>query len=60
MANLARMVDSMLKEYFLFRGFTTTLKAFENEVKMDKDKSFRVLVYYVQITVLQFQKSVFK
>eukprot|EP00794_Sanderia_malayensis_P005508 gene5508-6193_t len=42
MASLSSIIDSMLKEYFIFRGFTMTLKAFENEIKTDKDKSFRV------------------
>ena len=42
MANISPLIDSMLREYLLFRGFTTTLKSLENEIKSDKDKSFRV------------------
>ena len=43
MANISGLVDSMLREYLLFRGFTATLKALESEIKSDKDKSFRVM-----------------
>lgn len=35
-------IDEMIKEYLLFRGFTTTLKAFDQDLKHDKEKSFRV------------------
>ena len=43
MANLSPLIDSMIKEYLLFRGFTSTLKAYESEIKGDKDRSFRVI-----------------
>lgn len=45
MANISPLIDSMLKEYLLFRGFTSTFKALENEIKADKDKSFRVTFF---------------
>uniref|UniRef100_A0A182NCM5 ARMC9 CTLH-like domain-containing protein n=1 Tax=Anopheles dirus TaxID=7168 RepID=A0A182NCM5_9DIPT len=35
-------IDGLIREYILFRGFSNTLKAFDNELKSDKDKSFRV------------------
>lgn len=35
-------VDELIKEYLLFRGFTQTLKSFDNELKMEKEKGFRV------------------
>lgn len=35
-------VDSVLREYMLFRGFSNTLKTFDSELKSDKDKGFRV------------------
>lgn len=34
--------DGLVREYVLFRGFSSTLKSFDNELKNDKDKSFRV------------------
>ncbi|XP_065182908.1 WD repeat-containing protein 91-like [Sycon ciliatum] len=34
-------VDELIREYLLFRGFTNTLRAFETEIKNDKDKTFR-------------------
>lgn len=35
-------MDELVREYLLFRGFTATLKSFDNELKIDKDKGFRV------------------
>ncbi|XP_060529884.1 WD repeat-containing protein 91 [Cylas formicarius] len=35
-------VEELIREYFVFRGFAGTLKAFENDLKSDKEKSFRV------------------
>ncbi|PHT51500.1 hypothetical protein BC332_34929 [Capsicum chinense] len=34
-------LDELIKEYLLFRGFPGTLKAFDNDLKNDKDKGFR-------------------
>lgn len=36
-------IDELVREYLLFRGFTVTLKSFDNELKIDKDKGFRVI-----------------
>lgn len=41
MAHVQHM-DELIKEYLLFRGFTATVKAFEADLKMDKEKGFRV------------------
>ncbi|KAF7996912.1 hypothetical protein HCN44_002558 [Aphidius gifuensis] len=35
-------VDELVKEYLLFRGFSQTLKIFDNEIKSEKEKGFRV------------------
>ncbi|KAF3428012.1 hypothetical protein QLX08_004714 [Tetragonisca angustula] len=35
-------VDELVKEYLLFRGFSQTLKAFDNDLKAEKEKGFRV------------------
>lgn len=35
-------IDELIREYLLFRGFTNTLKWFDADVKLDKDKGFRV------------------
>lgn len=35
-------VDELVKEYLLYRGFTSTLKTFDSELKSDKEKGFRV------------------
>lgn len=37
-------MDELVKEYLLFRGFTTTVRALDAEVKSEKDKAFRVRV----------------
>lgn len=35
-------VDELVKEYLLFRGFSQTLRAFDNDLKAEKEKGFRV------------------
>ncbi|EZA59415.1 hypothetical protein DMN91_001587 [Ooceraea biroi] len=35
-------VDELVKEYLLFRGFSQTLKAFDNDLKAEKEKGFRI------------------
>ncbi|CAG9835627.1 unnamed protein product [Diabrotica balteata] len=37
-----QFMDEMIREYLLYRGFGSTLKAFDAELKADKMKSFRV------------------
>nr|SVE76413.1 EOG090X0719 [Daphnia longispina] len=36
-----QQMDELVKEYLLFRGFTTTVRALDSEVKSEKDKAFR-------------------
>ena len=43
MAAALGAVDELIREYFLYRGFVQTLKAFEQEKKDDKDKGLRVI-----------------
>lgn len=53
-----QLVDELVREYLLFRGFTSTVKAFDNDLKSDKDKGFRVdkiveqIVHYINISDL--------
>lgn len=35
-------MDELIREYLLFRGFGSTIKSFDSELKVDKEKSFRV------------------
>lgn len=49
MAHL-QYVDELVREYLLFRGFSTTLKTFDAELKADKDKGFRVDKLVDQLT----------
>lgn len=44
-------VDSLIREYMLFRGFSNTLKQFDSELKTDKDKGFRVDKIIDQIVI---------
>lgn len=37
-----QFTDELVREYLLFRGFGGTLKAFDADLKVDKDKGFRV------------------
>ena len=34
--------DEMIRDYLLFRGFTSTLKAFDTDLKNEREKGFRV------------------
>lgn len=43
-------VDGLIREYMLFRGFSSSLKSFDSELKSDKDKGFRVDKIIEQIT----------
>ena len=35
------MVDGLVREYLLYRGFSHSLKVLDNELKLDKDKGLR-------------------
>ena len=48
MAETSVTVDSMIKEYLVFRGFSLTLKSFEVELKVDKNKQFKVSFFLSQ------------
>ncbi|KAJ1979838.1 hypothetical protein H4R33_005625 [Dimargaris cristalligena] len=39
--NSVPYVDELIREYLVFRGFTTTLKAFDTDNRLDKDKGFQ-------------------
>ncbi|CAI2175437.1 8981_t:CDS:10 [Funneliformis geosporum] len=39
--NSVQQVDELVKEYLLFRGFSNTFRAFEQECRNDKDKGFQ-------------------
>ncbi|KAJ9585107.1 hypothetical protein L9F63_020547 [Diploptera punctata] len=43
-------VDELIREYLLYRGFSGTVKMFDSELKVDKDKSFRVDKIVDQLT----------
>ncbi|CAG5122992.1 unnamed protein product [Candidula unifasciata] len=42
MATSCEKLDQLVKDYLLFRGFSSTLKAFDQELKTDKDRGLRV------------------
>ncbi|KAK7486232.1 hypothetical protein BaRGS_00022555 [Batillaria attramentaria] len=41
MATACERLDSLVKDYLLFRGFTATAKTFDHELKQDKDRGLR-------------------
>jgi len=47
-------IDELIREYFLFRGFTNALKWFDFDVKFDKDKGFRVSDTPMYLCIHQF------
>ncbi|KAM8973843.1 WD repeat-containing protein 91 [Pelodytes ibericus] len=42
MTSAVERTDDLVREYLTFRGFTNTLKHFETDVKLDREKGFRV------------------
>lgn len=44
MASAAGVLDEAVKEYLVYRGFTSTLRYFELEKRDDKDKGFKVSI----------------
>lgn len=42
MGSAVERTDEHVKEYLTYRGFTTTLKHLDSEIKADKEKGFRV------------------
>ena len=51
MAETSVAVDSMIKEYLVFRGFSLTLKSFEAELKGDKNKQFKVSFFCLKRSI---------
>jgi len=49
MASASSVLDEVVKEYLLYRGFTNTLKAFEVEKKDDKDKGYKVSLMFCRV-----------
>lgn len=45
MAAAVERTDDLVREYLLYRGFTSSLKHLDSEIKADKEKGFRVSVY---------------
>ncbi len=43
MTSAISALDEAVKEYLVYRGFTNTLKQFEQERKEDKDKGLKVI-----------------
>ena len=44
-----QQMDELVKEYLLYRGFSGTLKALDADLRLDKDKSFRVRYLFFEI-----------
>ncbi|XP_018423390.1 PREDICTED: WD repeat-containing protein 91 [Nanorana parkeri] len=42
MTSAVERTDDLVREYLTFRGFTSTLKHFEADIKADREKGFRV------------------
>lgn len=43
MAAATGRVDEMVKDYLLYRGFTSAHRAFEGELKNEKERALRVI-----------------
>lgn len=42
MASAVERTDELVREYLIYRGFSNALKQLDNDIKVDKDKGFRV------------------
>jgi len=42
MAAAVERTDDLVREYLIYRGFNSTLKHLDSEIKSDKEKGFRV------------------
>lgn len=42
MGSAVERTDEHVREYLIYRGFTSTLKHLDNEIKADKEKGLRV------------------
>ncbi|XP_071828520.1 WD repeat-containing protein 91-like [Apostichopus japonicus] len=66
MVESVERMDEMVKDYLLFRGMTNTFKAFETDLKNDKDRSFRAdkikeqILQYIQMYDLIGLRSLWK
>ncbi|KAL2099658.1 hypothetical protein ACEWY4_004052 [Coilia grayii] len=56
MASAVERTDDLVREYLLYRGFTSTLKHLDNEIKADKEKGFRVdkIIEQLQLFIQNF------
>ncbi|XP_055369590.1 WD repeat-containing protein 91 isoform X2 [Betta splendens] len=56
MGSAVERTDEHVREYLIYRGFTSTLKHFDSEIKADKEKGFRVdkIIDQLQQFVLTF------
>ena len=41
MAPPMQTLDDMIREYLIFRGFVTTFKSFEADLKAEKEKGYK-------------------
>lgn len=44
MGSTVERTDEHVREYLIYRGFTSTLKHLDSEIKADKEKGFRVRI----------------
>ena len=44
MSSAVPLIDSLIHEYLIFRGFVGSLKQFETDIRMDKNRKFRVSI----------------
>lgn len=45
MGSAVERTDEHVREYLIYRGFTSTLKHLDSEIKADKEKGFRVRTF---------------
>ena len=51
MSSAVERTEEHLREYLTYRGFTSTLKTLDAEVKADKEKGFRVCISVADLII---------
>lgn len=59
MGSAVERTDEHVREYLIYRGFTSSLKHLDSEIKADKEKGFRVRTFCVWLIIFLFQLAFF-
>lgn len=58
MGSAVERTDEHVREYLIYRGFTSTLKHLDSEIKADKEKGFRVQLMEIWMNIVLVERVV--